>query len=198
MLSRRLALLSPLLLAACGGDGPVRQDFPPMSYDYLTPLRLNVGEVEIRDQFAPGGADIGAQAPIPPAQALRQMAADRIKPGGSTGRAVFVIEDASIVRVAGGVSGAMAVQLDILLADGTRAGFAEARVQRRRTSSRGEDLRGTLYDLVRDMMDDMNVELEFQVRRSLKDWLQVTATAPLPPPVQQQDLGPPTPVRPVP
>ena len=84
----------------------------------------------------------------------------------------------------------MDVYQDILLADGSRAAFAEARVQRRRSTSSG-DVRGSLYDLVHDMMDDMNVELEFQVRRSLKDWLQVADTAPPPPPVQQEDLSPP-------
>lgn len=194
----RFLLLAVLLpsLAACGDTPSARRDFPPLAFDYLTPLRLNVASVDIRDQTAPGPSDLGGQAPIPPVAALRQMAQDRIKPGGSTGTAVFIISDASINRVGGGVAGNMAVQLDILLADGTRAGFAEARVQRRRSSSRDDDLNGTLYDLVRDMMDDMNVELEFQVRRSLKDWLQVTTTAPLPAAVQQQDL--PAPVRPVP
>jgi hypothetical protein len=45
------------------------------------------------------------------------------------------------------------------------------------------------------MMSDMNVEFEFQVRRSLKEYLQDTATAvPTPAPVQSQDLAPPTPL----
>jgi hypothetical protein len=38
----------------------------------------------------------------------------------------------------------------------------------------------------------MNVEFEFQVRRSLKEYLQDTATvAPPPAPLQTQDLAPP-------
>jgi hypothetical protein len=36
------------------------------------------------------------------------------------------------------------------------------------------------------------VEFEFQVRRSLRDWLQEATTAPPPPPVEQQDLRAPT------
>ena len=43
------------------------------------------------------------------------------------------------------------------------------------------------YDLTKQMLDDMNVELEFQIRRSLKDYLQTTGTAPTPAPVQKQD-----------
>jgi hypothetical protein len=42
------------------------------------------------------------------------------------------------------------------------------------------------------MMEDMNVEFEYQVRRSLRDWLQEPTTAPPPPPVERQPLGPPS------
>ena len=38
------------------------------------------------------------------------------------------------------------------------------------------------------MMVVMNVELEFQVRRSLRDWLQDPTAAPPPAPVEQQEL----------
>ncbi len=119
------------------------------------------------------------------------MAADRLVAGGSLGRAVFTVEDASIRRIPGGLEGALAVRLDVLTSDGKRAGFAEARVMRRLQGYENDDFRGALYDLTRQMMDDMNVEFEFQVRRSLRDWLQVATTAPVPPPVQQQPLTPP-------
>jgi hypothetical protein len=54
-------------------------------------------------------------------------------------------------------------------------------------------LRSALYDMTKQMLDDMNVELEFQIRRSLRDNLQSTTTAPAPPPVEQQDLSAPAP-----
>ena len=44
------------------------------------------------------------------------------------------------------------------------------------------------------MMDDMNVEFEFQARRALRNWLQSAEPAPAPAPVQQQEL--PAPGRP--
>ena len=50
------------------------------------------------------------------------------------------------------------------------------------------DLPAALYDMTRAMMDDMNVELEFQIRRSLRDWLQDPTAAPPPAPVEQQEL----------
>jgi hypothetical protein len=49
-----------------------------------------------------------------------------------------------------------------------------------------DDLPSTLYDMTKDMMDTMNVEFEFQLRRSLGNWL-LPEGAPQAP-VQQQPL----------
>jgi uncharacterized protein (DUF2336 family) len=86
------------------------------------------------------------------------------------------------------MQGVLAVHLDVVTTESVRAGFAEAQVTR--TASVPGDLRQALYDLTRQMLDDMNVEFEFQVRRSLRDWLQDTTTAPPPAPVEQQELPP--------
>ena len=182
-LPRRAALLLPWAAAACGGDAPSRA-MPPLRYDYLAPLRLNVATVDVGD--APPPSPVEAQSPAPAGATLRQMALDRLVAGGSSGRAVFVIDAAQVDRSAGSLNGLMAVHLDILTTDGARAGFAEARVSR--SSTTGGDLRGALYDLTRQMMDDMNIELEFEIRRSLRDWLQDPTAAPPPAPVEQQDL----------
>lgn len=188
---RRAALLLPLLLAAgcTGDDPPPRMATGPLRYDHLTPLRLNVGAVDVPDAPPPGPLD--SLNPSPPGQALRRMALDRIGAGGSTGRAVFAIDDASIVQSGSGLAGVMAVHLDILGADGGRAAFAEARVTRQAPLPRGAGLPAALQDMTRAMMDDMNVELEFQVRRALRGWLQSAETAPAPAPVQQEGLAPP-------
>jgi len=182
-----MALLLPLAVAACGGDEPLR-DMPPLRYDFLTPLRLNVATVDVGE--APPPSPIEAQSPMPAGMALRQMALDRLAPGGSSGRAVFVIDVARINRTSNGLEGVLAVHLDVLTTEGTRAGFAEARVSRSATTH--GSLRRALYDLTRQMMDDMNVEFEFEVRRSLRDWLQDATTAPLPAPVEQQELPEPS------
>ncbi len=191
-LAQSLAVLLPLIAAGCETAPPVQTTFPALHYDYLTPLHLNVASIDIEDRFVPAPGGPAALAPVPPIDALRQMAQDRLMATGSSGRAVFVIEDASIVPVAGdGLSGTLAVRLDVMTGDGTRAGFAEARVSRVVTGIGGDE-RAAVYDLVRRMMVDMNVEFEFQVKRSLRDWLQVTTTAPAPAAVEQQDLGPPS------
>ena len=185
-LTRRAALLLPLLLSACGGEEPLR-DTPPLHFDYLTPLRLNVASIDVGE--APPPSPVEAASPAPAGEALRRMALDRLAAGGSAGHAAFVIDEARVVRVGSRLEGVLAVHLDVSASGGVRSGFAEARVSQSLTV-RG-DIRGALYDLTRQMMDDMNVEFEFQVRRSLRDWLQETTTAPPPAPVQQQDLGAP-------
>ncbi len=187
-----LVLALPLLAAACAYDEapPPAQDFPPLRYDYLTPLDLNVASIEIGSNFIPAPGGPAAQSPVSPVEVLDQMARDRLRADGSSGRAVFVVDDASIVPVPGGLSGTMAVHLDVLTSDGTRAGYAEARVSQLYTGPTN-DIRAVDYDLIKQMMGRMNVEFEFQVKRTLRDWLQQVQTAPPPGAVQQQDLGPP-------
>ena len=182
-LPRRIILLLPLAVAACAGDAPL-PPMPPLRYDFLTPLQLNVATVDVGD--APPPSPVEAQSPASAGQALRQMAADRLVPAGSLGRAVFVIDQAQVTRLSNQLDGLLAVRLDVLTTEGTRVGFAEARVSRSATT-RG-NLRVALYDLTRQMLDDMNIEFEFQVRRSLRAWLQDATTAPAPAPVEQQEL----------
>jgi hypothetical protein len=208
-----LALLAPLALASCGDDepAPAPETWAPLHYDYLTKLRLNVGSIDVQDHSTPqGDGDVAAQSPTPPAQALAQMARDRLFAAGLTGHADFVIDQASIIRDSNGaLTGTLAVHLDVFDASGNRVGFAQAQVSRQHVpGSDPENLRNVLYDMTRQMMDAMNVELEFQLKRSLRSLLvtgdavpaAVTATplqpaAPAPAAPQSTipgvDLGPP-------
>ena len=195
MLARRSILLLPFLAAACADDAAAPRSYPLPSYNFLTLLRLNVVTIEIDDRSPPAGPGaIESLAPVRPADCLKQMANDRLVASGSAGRAVFVIDRATLVRQGAVVDGVLAVHLDVFAGSGgDRAGYAEARVARRRASTDSdEDMRSVLYDFTLQMMNDMNVEFEFQVKRSLREWLQLTAgTAPPPPPVQTQDLAAP-------
>lgn len=197
--SRRAALLGSILLglAGCsGGDDPPRA-YAPLTYSYLPRLTLQVSAVEIDDSWAPksGTREVGNLAPTPPVEALRQMAHDRLAAGGPPGRAVFAIDDASIVEVRNDYVGRFVVHLDVMSSDGTRSGYAEARVSR--TQPIGRDTpnaqRAELASMVDKMMADMNVEFEFQVRRSLRSFLMGNGpAAPQPQPIQTETLSAPT------
>ncbi|HEY8609823.1 MAG TPA: hypothetical protein VIL69_00870, partial [Roseomonas sp.] len=91
---RGLALGTPLLLLACGG-----RELPPLpprieGYAYLTPLRLNVADLEVVEN--PAGSRADPPAPILPAAEVARMGRDRIIPSGTTGRARFVVDAASL------------------------------------------------------------------------------------------------------
>jgi len=198
-LSRRWSLLLPLLLAACGGE----TEYPALHYSYLTPLRLNVATIEIQQRFVPSNVapDVSQRDPVQPVQALRNMAEDRLQAFGSSGRAVFVIQNASLRRQGDTVYGDFDVEVDIYTQANVRTAYAEARVSATHTGNASDP--ETLYGMTKDMMNRMNVELEYQMRRSLGAWLLPEGV--VQPPVQQQPLTqpavpaappPPTPLKP--
>ncbi len=193
------ALLLPLALAACGTGDIAPMTFQRPNYDYLTKLRLNVASIDIDDSLPPpvDPRDVSRLSPIAPVDALRQMAQDRLSANGSTGRAVFVIDEASVIQNGDQFEGRMTVHLDITTSDGSRSGYAEARVSRIRTSTNSgpNAVRAALGELVNQMMTDMNVEFEFQIRRSLRPYLMEAPQAadPAPSPIQSENLGAPVP-----
>jgi hypothetical protein len=185
MLTRRSSLLVPLLLAACGGHE--RRDYPPLRYNYLLPLGLNVAQIRVEQRYMPSGAppDVSQLDPVAPVDALHNMATDRLQALGASGTAVFSILNAALIRRDDTLSGTFEVELDVYTAPDVRAAYATASVTGSFTGDL-DDIRSRLYDMTRSLMDRMNVEFEYQVRRSLGSWL-LSAGAPQAP-VQQQPL----------
>jgi hypothetical protein len=184
LLTRRASLLLPFVLAGCGGK-PDRTEFPPLRYQYLPPIRLNVAGIDVQQRFYPSGAppDITELDPEHPVEALRAMAEDRLQALGAGGQAVFGITNASLTQQDDVITCALAVVLEIYPTPGIRSGFAQAFASRQH-SGPVDDMRATLYDLTSAAMDAMNVEFEYQIRRALAPWLISAA----PTPVQQQPL----------
>jgi hypothetical protein len=178
-LPRTLLLIAafalPLTLAACGDDepAPAPESWAPLHYEYLNKLRLNVGSIEVQDHSAPlGDNDVSAQSPVPPAQAAEQVGRDRLVAAGFSGSAAYVVDQASITRNGDGVlNGTVAVHIDVVGPNGATA-RAEMHVGRQHVpGSDPENLRNVLYGMTKAMMDDLNVELEYQLRRSMGPYL---------------------------
>jgi hypothetical protein len=195
-LTRRCALLLPLLLAACGGDEEVPPpvddggNFPPLRYGYLPPIKLNIQRVEmIRDFSLPAGEDemIGL-SPVDPIDTLFAMARDRLQPVAQSGLATFRVVNASITRHGNTLTGVLAVRLDVH--DGDNAGFVVARATADH-SGRITSQRAAVYDLLKTMMFQMNVELEYQIRNKLKAWVVGNEAAPAPQVQPQTPAAPP-------
>jgi hypothetical protein len=175
MLTRRVAFLLPFLLASCGDDevpAPVRGDFVPLRYGYLPQISLNVERVEMDTDFVPptGDTEISGLSPVSIPGTLFAMARDRLKPVAAGGVATFRILNISISKRRDGIVGMLAVRLDVHDADGTNSGYAEAQVTATKSGPM-PDQRAAVYDMVKSMMDNMNVELEFQLRNKLRAWI---------------------------
>jgi hypothetical protein len=205
-LTRRATLLLPLVSASCGDDenpAPVlRRDFPPLSYSYIPPINLNVQRLEVGGDFVPSTADgeVIGTSPISAADTLYAMASDRLKPVATSGTATFRILTASIIRHRDTLNGVLAVRLDVRNGDDTSSGYAEARVTAAHSGSI-QDQRAAVYDMLKTMMDNMNVELEYQLRNKLRAWIVEPASSPpSPQPAEPPSQGPtqPEPVEPAP
>ena len=199
MIRRHLLALSLLVaMVGCGEPAPSESEYMPADYSYLPKIKLDVANIEINDSWAPRGitGHLEQGAPLRPRDALSRMGQDRLLTGGNSGRAVFTIDDATILRGRGTYDAHFAVGMAFFREGGDSLGGVKVEVSRSISlSARDESEAGkrvTLYKLVQDAMADMNVELEFQLRHKMKDLLQTTsATAPEPGVVESEDLDAP-------
>ena len=127
LLTRRASLLLPFLLAACGHKE--RTDFPPLRYNYLPPIRLNVASITVEQRFYPSGVapDVTAFDPVHPVEALRAMADDRLQALGTSGQAVFGITNAALTRDDDVINCALGVVLEIYPTPGAPVGLRTGR-----------------------------------------------------------------------
>lgn len=191
---RRGLLTLPLALAACGGNRDAAPDpLPPLvtGYGYLTPIRLDVHDVLVEPP-APGVARVSQPAPLDPPAEMERMVRERIVPAGTAGSARATIRAAEFrrERLSGGglfagepaerFSVLLRIRLDVSAPDG-RTGFIEAEARRQRTTESGLDQATRDREaaaVIRQAMDDLNVEFEFQIRRSLRSWIVQAVTPP--------------------
>ncbi len=201
---RRAALLLPLLAAACATSETAPPLPPAPGYDYLTPLRLNVLDIEVVEP-SPMGVNfrVDQPAPLSPITQAVRMGRERLVPVGTTGRARFIVDAATLTReqaTAGGMFAQQSdrfsvfahVRVEIMNGSGNRVAFTEAEVRRNATViTEGPNSRARAADqIVRQAMDDLNVEFEFQIRRNLRDWIMAGDPGVVPAVnVQQENLG---------
>lgn len=205
LLMKRRALCALPLLAACANEQPAGPFVPPgpPSYGHLTPLRLKVSALEIKEPESGTALMVQQPAPFLPSDVMLRMARDRLSAAGGTGSARFVIQTARLTRETASAAGAfspasetfrciMRCQLEIISAEDGVLASAAAEVRREVAGPTRDDAeRAALAERVVKLAgQDMNVEFEFQVRRHLRNWLQMVA-APgeaLPQPVEREAL----------
>ena len=191
MVRRYLVSLLVVFLAAC--ETPVAtQTLPELTYGHLSKFTLDVAGIDVKAKYVPP-----MQAPnvehlfaTPPGKALRRWAADRLRAAGRRGRARFLILDAAVtetpLKLDKSFTGAFTkqqsrrydatveVSLEILDDKGFRTGFANARVMRSRTLGEDatiNDRERMWFDLTEALMQDLNAEMEKNIRQYLSGYL---------------------------
>ncbi len=194
-LSRRRALalgfagMAASSLGACESTSG-RQRLPELTYGHLGVIRLDVSRIDIVNEYrSPLAAPhVDHVMPVPPERTLERWARDRLAATGAAGAiARYTIQDAKMLeaelRRTPGVRGAfttdqsqrydlsLAASLEIL-DDRTniRQAYASAASTRFRTVPEGISLNErekVWFDLVEASMNDINAELDRQIRANM-------------------------------
>jgi hypothetical protein len=196
ILSRRNALsllLAGGALAACSTQPP-RPRFPDLTYGHLGQFTFDVARVEISSEYkAPfASPNVDHLFPTPPDRILRRWAEDRLAATGTPGRfARFVIQDAKVTeselpRTPGlrgafttdqtqRYDGVLSAVIEVREERGNfRAGTASAWASRSRTVAEGitvNERDKVFFDLIEAMMNDLNAEMDRQIRANLAQFV---------------------------
>ena len=188
---RSLLIVSTLAVVGC--ETPVdQQTFPEQTFQHLPPISLDVREIDIIHLFEPPlkAPHIEHEMPVPPQIAVERWVVDRLRPTGTSGRAVITIRDASVVETRlkqlGGIKGTFTteqseryeakVEVVIEAADGKglRSATAVATSLRNRSVPENATLRerrNLWYELTERLMSDFDRTFEAQIRKHLTAFL---------------------------
>jgi hypothetical protein len=180
-------------LAGCGNEPPPRPSFADLRFTSAPPLRLGVAAVEIDDEYRPNfdPPHFEQRLPVPLPHVADNWARDRLQPAGTSGRAVAVITDASVVEIMlpkeTGLSATFTNQLDtqyearvgirVELRDdrGLTTRMAAGHAERSMTLVEGTTLDERdhkLYQMERELMADLDRQLETQIRANFANLVQ--------------------------
>lgn len=191
MTIRIFPLLAVLAIAGgCASEPP--PPLPQVTFDHLTPMRLDVIAVDTQSSYAPPYAppNVDHRFPVPPEEAMRRWAAHRLKSAGLSDTGRFTILRASVVeerlptdtglldRVkieqAARYTITLEGQLEILSASGRRLKSASARVSRTRSLREGltaEERDRAWTDLTKAAMRDFDTSMSEAINKFLSGWV---------------------------
>ena len=191
MIPRILLAFLVVALAACS-SAPPKPGFPQITFTHLPPIRLDVAQVQVVEQYTPPqqAPNVEHTMPVSPAAVMHRWAADRLRPVGPSGVATLAIKDASVVaqplEKVGGVRGMLTeqqevryvgnlvVELQVSTAGGLGTGFASAAATRTVTAPENITLNQRdkiLFELTEALARDLNATLEANIRAHLMPFL---------------------------
>ena len=111
-----LAVLAISLLAAACQMQPERNQFADLTFQHMTPIRLDVRDIVVEQAYqAPlESPNVDHDFPVKPMDAAVRWAEDRLVAAGATRTATFVVRDASVVETplaqSGGLEGMLTTE----------------------------------------------------------------------------------------
>ncbi len=175
------------LLAGCGGSPPPQpQIFTPLSYNYLPPIVLTVSSITLQNNYVPDAAAAAliGNDPAPPADTIMAMAQHRLVANGTPGTATFTLETASIEPVGDNYVGNVSVRLTVVSADGRKTGYTEAAVNVTQSAPDSDatpnQVQAVLYSITKQLMDRLNVQLQYQIQTNMGSWVSYGTNAAVP------------------
>lgn len=182
-----------LWLAACSTPPPPRPQYPPITFQDKAPISLDVSDVAVEVAYvAPATPpNVDHLFPVLPSNAAQQWARDRLRPGGASFRARYVVQDASVVEVplkkSSGLTGIVTkdqaerydarIAVELLIYDSQGRQVAAAQGQAVRSRSVREDITLTerdqvWYDMTKTMMSELDEQLTKTIKTSLFPYVQ--------------------------
>jgi hypothetical protein len=186
---RRTGLLLAFLVVILGGCAR-KSEVPLVGLQSLSkaPISLNVASIEVMNDYTPSDDDFCVDTLMSPSpsEIVQQWASDRFQLRGTKGRAVLVIEEASLkedpVPLDPGnffssplirYRGNLVIKLKLFSSDGDRLGTAEASASASRTASESLTVREReklWICLVETLLNQLDPVLESKIQEHLSDF----------------------------
>ena len=184
-------LLVAFVLAACETPSP-QVTFPEITFQHKPPIKLDVREVAFEQVYQPPSRppNVDHLFPVRPAAAAMRWGRDRLRAAGSTGRARYVVREASVVevplKVEGGLKGVMTVDqserydarlvVDVHLNSDDRRSLGTVTVEVVRSQTAAEDLslnerEKVWFVMTEALMRDFDAELEKAIKSAFLEHL---------------------------
>ncbi len=147
---------------------------------------LTVATVNLQNDYVPdpAAATLNGENPSPLVDTIMAMAQHRLVANGTPGTATFTIETASIEPVGNNYVGNVSVRLDVVSADGRKTGYTVASVNVTQTApdpdASQNDIQAELYSITKQLMDRLNVQLQYQIQSNMGSWVTYANNAAVP------------------
>lgn len=171
-----------LVAAACTSTPPPTIEFPLPDFRSIGPIALEIAELDVSSDYAAPltQPNVDHEFPVTLSSAATSWANGRLSAVGVTGRADFIIEDASVTETAldttGGVTGLLKDELAyrydgrlavrLIVTRGHDTGEVEVVVTRSQTMLENvtvNERTAIWYQMMDQMMVDLNTEMETNI-----------------------------------